>query len=175
MNIRIITWISGIQFWHSCFRRSDLDPFNFKVHRLCDSPRIVVEKSRVKIWQALLNVIDKSSNFDVEDCLALSFYLTFTGKNMILPRKNRLYPPVCSNVPASLQVEAIGWGISIRAKVGQKGRVIFIKWEKNKNLMPACQSRYTFLCVSRLSNFEYFLTNNSVLSLSLYLFHYFFP
>ena len=33
--------------------------------------------------------------------------------------------PVC-------KPEAVGWGIAIRAKVEQKGRVIFLYWEKIK-------------------------------------------
>ena len=38
------------------------------------------------------------------------------------PFTEKLYPPVCSTVPASLQAEVLGHGIIIRAKVEQKGR-----------------------------------------------------
>ena len=41
--------------------------------------------------------------------------------------------PVC-------KPEAVGAGIALRAWM-----LIVINWEKNKNLIPACQSLYTFL------------------------------
>ena len=59
----------------------------------------------------------------------------------------KLYPPICSI--AFFKPEAIGQGIAIRAKVKQIGRVIFLYLEKNE--IPACQGRYTFLLVSRKS------------------------
>ena len=60
--------------------------------------------------------------------------------------------------------EAVGQGIAIRAKVEQKGRVIFMYWEKIKINIPACQSRYTF---SMCHDFQLFIKTHK-LSLSLF-------
>ena len=47
----------------------------------------------------------------------------------------KLYPHVCFTMPASLQ--ALGWRIAIRAKVDQKGRVIFLyQVTKSKSKSP---------------------------------------
>ena len=44
----------------------------------------------------------------------------------VFPFIEKLYTPVFSTVPASLQAKAIGWGIAIGAKVEHKGRGIFL-------------------------------------------------
>ena len=41
----------------------------------------------------------------------------------------KLYPAVCSVVPAVCKPKAVGQGIAIWAKVEQKGRMIFLYWE----------------------------------------------
>ena len=47
----------------------------------------------------------------------------------------KLYPHMCFTMPASLQ--ALGWRIAIRAKVDQKGRVIFLyQVTKSKSKSP---------------------------------------
>ena len=65
------------------------------------------------------------------------------------PFIEKLYPPVCSTVPASLQARGYRPRDCNKGKVEQKGRGFFYIG-KNKKLIPACQSRYTFLFVSRL-------------------------
>ena len=58
---------------------------------------------------------------------------------------DKLYPPVCSTMPASLQAQS--QGIAIRAKkVDQKGGGgDFSVLGKNKKIIPASQSRYTIM------------------------------
>ena len=48
----------------------------------------------------------------------------------LFPFMEKIYPPVFTIMPASLEAEAVGKGIAKRAKVEQKGRMIFLYWEK---------------------------------------------
>ena len=52
----------------------------------------------------------------------------------VFPFIEKVYPPVCLQCPPACNPKAEGWGIAIRAKVEQKGGVIFLFWEKEKNL-----------------------------------------
>ena len=85
------------------------------------------------------------------------------------------FPLYRKSIPSFLlQCNGQGPGIAGRDNIKQKGREIFLYWEKNKNIIQACQSRYTFIFVSSLSTVRH-LREIKDLSLPFYLLRKSFP